>query len=279
MLLAFDTYGRLPRHVPALDVGVITAAGELRSIADATETYLLTGWAPGDVYAQDLRRIAKDGTTPLDLVRLDAIGTYLVELHSRHQGRLAVYTRAVRDLIGGGEGIFGMIDSYADDVPGAAPGRLRRIEERCATWRWRLRGRETRIARIHGDLHPFNIVFDGTADLALLDASRGAMGEPADDLTALAINFVFFALDAPGAWDRGLGTLWHRLWSRYLQATGDREILEVAAPWLAWRALVIANPRWYPDLSASGRDRLLAWIERTLAAPRLDLASASEVTT
>ena len=277
MILAFDTYRLVPRHVPALDVGVITSSGELRSIADAAETYLLTEWAPGQVYAQDLRRIAKDGATPRDLHRLDTLVRYLVELHATHRGRLAVYTRAVRDLIGSGEGIFGMIDGYADDVAGAPPDRLQRIEERCASWRWRLRGREPRLARIHGDLHPFNIVFDGEADLALLDASRGSMGEPADDLTALAINFVFFALDDPGAWSRGLGALWHRLWSTYLDATSDRELLEVAAPWLAWRALVIANPRWYPGLSADGRDRLLTWIELALAAPRFDPASANKV--
>jgi aminoglycoside phosphotransferase (APT) family kinase protein len=276
-MLAFDTYGRLPRHVPALDVGVITERGELRSIADCNEAYLLTGWAPGELYAQDLRRIAARGQTPRDQLRLDALVDYLAPLHSRHQGRLAAYTRAVRDLVGAGEGIFGMIDGYADDVPAAPPERLRALEERCLAWRWKLRGRETRIARIHGDLHPFNILFSGDAELALLDASRGAMGEPADDLTALAINFVFFALDTPGAWRRGLGPLWHRLWSRYVHATSDHEVLEVAAPWLAWRALVIANPRWYPGLSADGRDRLLSWVERVLDAPRFEPAGADEV--
>ncbi len=72
MLLAYDTYGNLPRHVPALDVGVITRSGELRSIADATELYLLTGWKPGRLYAEDLSRIADSGATPRDLRRLDA---------------------------------------------------------------------------------------------------------------------------------------------------------------------------------------------------------------
>ena len=277
MLLSFDTFGEVPQHVPALDVGVITRDGELRSIADATEVYLLTGWAPGELYAQDLRRIAEHGTTARDEQRTDALADYLARLHARHHGRLAVYARAVRDLVGSGEGIFGMIDGYGPDVPAAPPARLQRIEQRCAAWRWRLRGRGPRVARIHGDFHPFNIVFTGDADLALLDASRGAIGEPADDLTALSINYVFFALDVPGAWPRGLGALWHRFWTRYLKATGDREALEVAAPWLAWRALVIANPQWYPQLTAGSRDRLLSWIERSLDAPQFDPASADEV--
>jgi len=277
MLLAYDTYGAIPRHVPALDVGVIARNGELRSIADATEVYLLTGWADGELYAQDLRQVAARGTAIRDLRRVDVLADYLVHLHRWHQGRMAEYTRAVRDLVGSGEGIFGIVDGYPPDVPAAPAERLQRIEGQCVEWRWRLRGRQPRIARIHGDFHPFNIVFSGEADLALLDASRGAMGEPSDDITALAINFVFFALDDEGAWDRGLGTLWHRLWSRYLRATGDHELLEVVAPWLAWRALVIANPRWYPQLSQRGRDRLLSWVERALATRRFDPSSADEI--
>jgi aminoglycoside phosphotransferase (APT) family kinase protein len=239
--------------------------------------YLLTAWKPGQLYASDLRRIALGGTTPRDLHRVDALTDYLAELHVRHQGRLAVYTRAVRDLVGSGEGVYGMIDGYGGDVPAASPARLARIEQAAAAWRWRLRGRETRIARIHGDFHPFNILFSGEDELTLLDASRGAAGEPADDVTALAINFVFFAIDAPGAWQRGLSTLWHRLWSRYMNATSDHEVLEVAAPWLAWRALVVANPRWYPNLSAEGRDRILTWVERALEARHFDPRSADEV--
>ncbi|MCA9675702.1 MAG: phosphotransferase [Myxococcales bacterium] len=277
MLLAFDTFGRVPRHVPALDVGVIGADGALRSIADAGELYLLTGWAEGELYAADLRRIVRDGATDRDRARVDVLAGYLAGLHAERGGRPAVYRRAVRDLVGAGEGIFGMIDGYPDDVPAAPPARLRAIEERCLAWRWQLRGREHRLTRTHGDFHPFNLVFDDHDQLALLDASRGCAGDPADDLTALAVNYVFFALDAPGAWRRGLGDLWHRLWTGWLDATGDREVLEVAAPWLAWRALVVANPRWYPGLSAGGRDGLLRWIERVLDAPRLELASADEV--
>jgi signal transduction histidine kinase len=63
----------------------------------------------------------------------------------------------------------------------------------------------------------------------------------------------------------------------YLHATSDRELLDVAPPWLAWRALVIANPRWYPALTAVSRDRLLGWVERTLAAHHLDPRLVDEV--
>jgi hypothetical protein len=45
----------------------------------------------------------------------------------------------------------------------------------------------------------------------------------------------------------------------YLEATGDRELLDVAPPFFAFRALVIAHPRWYPNLADSTRRALLAF--------------------
>jgi hypothetical protein len=278
MLLAYDTFGRVPQHVEALDVGVITHDGELRSIADSGELFLVTRWAEGSLYAEDIRRVAQHGASAEDLRRVGMLAAYLAELHRGDAPTpAALYTRAVRDLIGGGEGIFGIVDGFPTGVGSASSERLRAIEERCWAWRWRLRGREHRLTRTHGDFHPFNIVLGADGELALLDASRGCAGDSADDLTALAINYVFFALDRPGAWRGGLGSLWHELWNRYLAATGDHDLLAVAAPWLAWRALVLCNPRWYPGLSAAGRDALLAWIERVLDAPGLDLSSADEV--
>jgi hypothetical protein len=277
MLLAFDTFARIPQHVRAVDVGVIGLGGNLRSIADTGELYLLTEWVDGTLYADDLRRIAADGATPADVHRAEALADYLVMLHGVAGPSATTYTRAARDLLGSGEGIFGMVDGYPADVPGAPGTRLRAIEERCLAWRWRLRGREARVARTHGDFHPFNVLFREGSTIAVLDASRGCWGDPADDLTAMAINYVFFALDAPGAWRRGLGSLWHAFWRRYLSIGGDRAVLDVAAPWLAWRALVLANPRWYPGLSRPGRDALLGWVERVLDADSLAIGGADEV--
>jgi hypothetical protein len=106
--------------------------------------------------------------------------------------------------------------------------------------------------------------------LALLDASRGSMGEPADDVTCLALNYIFFALEEPACWPRGLGVLWQRFWKRYLELSQDCELLEVAPPFLAWRVMVIANPLWYPTLPVACREALFGLAERALDAGRLD---------
>lgn len=296
MVQAFDDFDRIPEHVRALDLGVIRASGELTSIRDATEHYLITTYAPGTIYAHDLRRIAAEQiATPRDVERVDALARYLAALHTpiasaavRPTGEAvevpspgdaapgARYRRAIRDLLGSGEGIFGIIDGYPEGVPGASRERLRGIEERCATWRWRLRDRDARLARTHGDFHPFNIVFDGDAP-TLLDASRGGCGDPADDVTALAINFLLFALDARAAWSHGLGALWRHLWHRYLAERPDGELLAVAPPFLMWRALVVANPTFYPRMTERARDRLLGFATEVLDAHALDPSWAEEL--
>ena len=72
---------------------------------------------------------------------------YLVGLHRHRGGRPAQYRRACRDLLGSGEGIFGIRDAYADDTPGAPPARLDAIEARlsrlaCAPARLRVAGHD-----------------------------------------------------------------------------------------------------------------------------------------
>ena len=69
------------------------------------------------------------------------------------------------------------------------------------------------------------------------------------------MNYLFFSLQRSGRLEGGFERLWRRFWERYLERSGDRELLEVAAPFLAFRALVMANPLWYPALDAGVRQQ------------------------
>ena len=277
VVLALDDFGAVPRHVRAIDAGVMRAGAVPVSLRDTGEPYLVTEWADGELYADDLRRVARAGVaTPRDLARIDVLARYLAELHRGRGGAPAAYVRAIRDLVGDGEGIAGLADSYGDDVPGAPRARIEALEAACLRWRHRLRRRTDRLRRTHGDFHPFNLLFDGEASLVVLDASRGGEGDPADDVAALSINLLFFGLDHRDGWKGGLGVLWERFWTGYLSASEDREVLDVIAPFYAWRALVVASPRWYPHLSSEDRDRILRFAERALEAPRFDPAWGPE---
>jgi hypothetical protein len=279
MLLSYDRFPLIPCHSRPLDVGAIHNDGkQLISLRDTGEFYLLTSYADGHLYADELRNVARASSlSDVDLSHCDALARQLLEVHGEKYANRNRYRRAVRDVVGSGEGIFGMIDGYPADVPGAPAARLEAIERRCLEWRWRLRGHEHRLCRIHGDFHPFNIVIGDRSELTMLDASRGCLGDPADDVTCLAINYVFFAFERPDAWHKAFRTLWQRFWQTYLSESKDEELLRVAAPFLAWRALVVCNPVWYPHVDEAHRDRMLRMIERALEASAFDPALADEV--
>jgi aminoglycoside phosphotransferase (APT) family kinase protein len=153
---------------------------------------------------------------------------------------------------------------------------LREIEKKCVDWRWKLKRKTHRLRQVHGDFHPWNIMFRAGADFSVLDRSRGEWGDPADDVACLAMNYLFFSLQRAGRLEGGFERLWRRFWERYLQRSGDRELLEVAAPFLAFRALVMANPLWYPVLDAGVRRKLFNFIGNVLDAPAFDPSRADE---
>lgn len=271
-ILAFDTFPRVPRHVQAIDVGMVGPEGELVSLRDAGEPYLVTRWVEGELYADDLRRIAHDGTVgDQDHARATTLARYLRELHQEPGSHPEAYVRALRDLVGSGEGIAGIADGYPEGTPGASRTRIESIERACLTHRHRLRDQTSRLRRTHGDFHPWNILFDGMK-LTPLDAARGCEGDPADDVAALTINYLFFGVAHRDRWRAGLG----QLWDLFFEAYDDVSVYRTIAPYYAWRGLVVASPRWYPHLAGEDRDRILSFVERVLDAPAFDPSMGRE---
>ena len=58
MLLLWDTAGNIPQHTRAVDVGALRSDGELVSLSQSGEFYVVTEWCDGTPYAEDLRRVA-----------------------------------------------------------------------------------------------------------------------------------------------------------------------------------------------------------------------------
>ena len=76
----------------------------------------------------------------------------------------------------------------------------------------------------------------------------------ADDVTAMAINYLFFGL----------------LFDVYLNETEDYELLKVIQPFFVFRGLVVASPVWYPNISMETRRKLFNFIKNVLEAERFD---------
>jgi aminoglycoside phosphotransferase (APT) family kinase protein len=172
--------------------------------------------------------------------------------------------------MGHGECIMGMIDNYPGEFEFITQPLLKRIEAACNEWRWRIKGRTHRLRRVHGDFHPWNLLFRTDRDFTVLDRSRGEWGEPADDVATMTINYLFFSLQRSNRVEGDFEKLFNLFWDRYLDKTNDRELFEVIAPFYAWRGLVIASPVWYPHLSTAVRKTIFHFIESVLKADRFD---------
>jgi hypothetical protein len=270
LLWEHQAFNRLPRHVRSLDVGGFQSDGSIISLGKVQEACLLTEYAEGQNYSLDLQRIRDGGAlTDLDLARADALCDYLVAIHAEPVDDSGLYTRRIRELLGHGECIMGLTDSYPRHAFITAD-LLQEIEHRCVRWRWRIKGLTHRLRQIHGDFHPWNILFRPGVDFQLLDRSRGEYGDPADDLTSLTLNYFFFSLQRSGRLEGPLETLFLRFWNRYLEKSPDREILRVVAPFFAFRGLVIASPLWYPTLSDTVRKGIVSFVLAVLDSESFD---------
>jgi hypothetical protein len=260
-----SAFNCLSRHVRSIDVGAFRRDGSAVSLGGAEEFFVLTEYAEGSPYVEDVARMQDaSGLTDLDVARADALCDYLVEIHRVRGGNPDLYIRRIRELIGHSECIMGLIDSYPSSTGFPDRSLLKDIEQRCVDWRWILKDRVHRLRQIHGDFHPWNILFREGADFMLLDRSRGEWGDPADDVISLTMNYLFFSLQRSGRLEGNFDSLFRRFWERYLRASGDTEMLEVAAPFFAFRGLVMAHPVWYPNLCTDVRRKLFNFMEAAL---------------
>jgi hypothetical protein len=96
LVLAYDTFGKLPNHVAAIDVGLVRDDGSLVSLTGTGEPDLLTSWAAGELYADELRRIAASGTaSDRELAHAERLAELLLEIHGAPGSHAGAYTRAI----------------------------------------------------------------------------------------------------------------------------------------------------------------------------------------
>lgn len=275
-LYGHEAYNSFPRHVRSADVGFVRGSSELVSAADATDFFQLVEKADGALYWHDLDRLLRGGgLTAVDEARARVLGRFLADAHAVKRDEPTLYERRIRELVGHGECVMGILDSYPHPYPLLPAELCEALEQSFVGWRWRLRTRVHRLSRVHGDFHPWNLLFRAGTDFSVLDRSRGEWGEPADDVAALAVNYLFFGVRARAARvERGVAapfrTLFDIFLGEYLAASRDTEILETLPPFFAFRLLVLAHPRWYPTLSDATRLELLGLARCLVASTRFE---------
>ncbi len=266
-LLDFDEYKNLPKHVKALDVLAEMEKGLIKSIGGGKEYYLLLEKAEGRHYFHDLVALSrKERLDEIDIKKIKTMASYLAKIHSVKKDSKTLYWRKLRDTVGHGECLMGVFDIYPD---GALPYKdMTDIIKKSVEWIYKLKPKYKRLSQIHGDFHPGNILFKSNNDFTLLDRSRGPWGEPADDITALAINYIFFSIknhgDVTGAYLEAV----ELFFDEYVGLSGDREIYETLAPFFAFRGAVVANPVFYPEVTPGQRRLIFRFVNNVLDSER-----------
>jgi hypothetical protein len=297
-LLDLDEYKNLPRHVKAIDVLSEMQDGSIKSIGGGKEYYLLMERGTGRHYFNDLTEFShRDKLEISDIEKIDAMTSYLAEIHSVKKDSKTLYWRKLRDTVGHGECLMGVFDSYPDGT--LSYDEMAEIIKKSVDWIARLKPKYRRLSQIHGDFHPGNIWFTPKnaenrrtgepetprvpesphlpiIDFILLDRSRGPWGDPADDVTALTINYIFFSIrhygSVKGPYFEGL----KMFFEKYVALTGDDELYSVVAPFYAFRGAVVANPVFYPDLTIEQRKLIFRFVNNVLDSNKFELERINE---
>ncbi|HZW56922.1 MAG TPA: hypothetical protein VFF30_11595 [Nitrososphaerales archaeon] len=279
IVLSYDTWNSLPRHCRVEDFGAFSKKdSSMLSLGKSGEFFLLRRKIEGVEYYKDLDRVfSSEKLEERDLPRAQALASYLSRIHSKKNPKpedAQLYFRKIRDTVGHGECIFGLADTYPSSTEEYLhPGELEEIEKKCVAQRWRLRKyASTRLSQVHGDFHPWNILFasERSTTFRLLDRSRGEWGEPADDVCALSINYIFYSLRKYGSLKGAYEKLFQGFLDTYLQRTNDGVILEAMPLFYTFRALVIASPLWYPSISSEIRRQIFNFVHNILDSAKFE---------
>jgi len=271
LLLQHTLYNTAPKNtcIPSIDVVAVLKNGSLVSIGDAVEFIQLVEPLTeehGRPYVEYLLELSKRRSlTCKDVDMCIKCVEYLSTLHSEKVSNRNLYVRHIRDLIGHGEMLMGVIDTYQDELDFISDEEICRIEVEAVKWRSRLKKKTHRLSRIHGDFHPFgNIRFKPDGSIVAVDLSREMYGEPADDVTALTINYLFISVWQHGLLEDCFRRLFKLFYEEYISKTGDEEILRVVQPFYAFRGMVVIHPIYYPEMKKEQRRMLVNFVLNVL---------------
>jgi len=258
LLLALSNYNEMEKHVKALDV-VGDSQDRFISLRKAREFYIFMERAAGTDYFEDLDAVLEQGRLyRRDRERAQSLARFVAGVHQKKyagQEAKALYRRRIRDLIGHGECIMGIIDAY-NGADFTSDQELVGYAEKSLSWWGKIRNQAERLCEVHGDYHPGNIWFQGD-DFILLDRARGTWGEPADDVSCLGANYIYYAIKDRDTFNGPFAELFHIFTETYVEETRDYRFFDVAPPFFAFRVLVIAHPKFYPHDGLEIKRRLL----------------------
>ncbi len=286
-IMQHELSNSVKNHIKSIDVGGYTPKGDLVSIGDCKEFFQIVEFVEGKEYVKDLLEIMKRGSiTQEDKDKALMLSDYLVELHKEkydpdvkedEKKALAssIYRRHLRDCVGHGEMLMGVIDTYPDDLKWTDRKEFASIIGKAAELREELKDDFGRLCKIHGDFHPANIIFkDGK--IIVLDASREFFGDPTDDFITMGLNYIWSALQHKGDFSGPFKELFDIYWNNYMKKIKDEKIKKIAPIFIAFRYVVMAHPIFFDFQSDEVRRKLFNMINNTLEAKEFNPEEVNE---
>lgn len=273
------TAAQVPGYAELLDFGVFDATGRLHSLSGCGEFYVLEEFVEGRRYGEEfdtLRSACAASDRDRDVAR--SLADYLAALHriDGHEDR-TLYRRALRDLVGGGEGVMGLIDGYPPAFADRHSDLLQQLELACVAGVQRLRGTTRKVRATHGDFHPWNILLDTDGDIRTIDKSRADPNDPAVDVGSMLMNYLMLAFWQcwHGGAQRSLTTpagivLARDFLTRYRNASDDEGIARALPVYTAMRSAAVASPVFYPDMPEKLRTNVFSFATELAVLPEID---------
>jgi len=254
--------GRKGDTRPAAEALIVWTDRGAIAVEEFRGVWLIERFVLGDTYANLLQNLSSKGedVTETKLILPELID-WLRRLHSNRVNNSKWYQRRLRNLVGAGDGFLGVIDSYysANETPDSQVNEwLIDVERSLPLWRHELRRYSHRLCRIHGDYHPWNIIVSPKDCVRVIDSARDGWGDPADDVAALGVNYLFFGIQASDYQSSWLKQFQEFI-SGYVKVTQDKELIKIIPPFLAHRLIVLGSPQWYPNLSQNLRRKFVGF--------------------
>ncbi len=248
VIRAMMDHNLLPNHVKVLNAGSIQKNGSLLSLGEPEDFFIIMEEGKGKEYWSDLDRIREYGIlTKDDDERIRTLADYLASIHSvKYDGGNSgyLYKRIIRDFVGHGELTMGVIDTFPDKLDFVSNKELVEVVKKMVEWWDRIKRKSNRLAVVHGDFYPGNIWFDNK-NLVVFDRSRFRYGDPADDVTCLAMNFINYSIMSCGEFKDPFKKLTELFLDQYARKREDEEMFKVAPLFFGFRALVCIHPVFY----------------------------------
>lgn len=247
LLEAHDNYNKMENHIKSEDVIAQNEDDSLISIGNAKEFYILMEEAKGENLFKDFENIKKSKLlNEKTKDKIKKISDFLVKLHKNKHESISLYRRKIRDIIGSGGSLIGLLDMHPENDFRKFEKEWTEIIKRSINFWKKSRNLNHRLSEIHADFHPGNLWFDGDK-LIILDRSKGRFGEPADDIIAFGINPIMYALITNEKFEGPFKEIFDLFWNNYFKQTKDKEMRKIMAPYIAFRISVITNPLFYND--------------------------------